>query len=52
MVPELSKVVTQGEGATLTKSCHVTLRSRGYVTNKKRYVSTFTRTMDPNLARW
>ena len=30
---------------------HVTLRYRGHVTNKKRYISTFTRSMDPKLAK-
>ena len=29
---------------------HVTLRYRGHVTNKKRYISTFTRAMDPKLS--
>ena len=29
---------------------HVTLQYRGHVTNKKRYISTFTRLMDPNVA--
>ena len=30
---------------------HVILRYRGHVTNKKRYISTFTRPMDPKLIR-
>ena len=30
---------------------HVTLRYCGHVTNKKRYISTFTRPMDPKLSR-
>ena len=30
---------------------HVTIWYRGYVTNQKRYVSTFTRPMDPKLSR-
>ena len=30
---------------------HVTLRYRSHVTNKKRYISTFTRSMDPKLTR-
>ena len=28
---------------------HVTLRCHGHVTNKERYISTFTRPMDPKL---
>ena len=30
---------------------HVTLRYRGHMTNKKRYISTFTRSMGPKLSR-
>ena len=30
---------------------HVTLWSRGHVTNKKRYISTFTRAIDPKLSK-
>ena len=30
---------------------HVTHRSRGHVTNQKRYISTFTRPTDPKLCR-
>ena len=40
----LSRVVTQNEETTPTKS-------RGHVTNKMRYVSTFTRPMDPKRSR-
>ena len=31
---------------------HVTHQSLGHVTNQKRYISTFTRPMNPNLAGW
>ena len=44
MAPKLSRVVTQDEGSTPTKS-------RGDVTNKKRYISTFSRAMAPKLSR-
>ena len=33
------------------RQSHVALRYRGQVTNKKRYISTFTRSMDPKLTR-
>ena len=44
MTPKLSRVVTQDEGTTSTKS-------RGHVANKKRYISTFKRPMAPKLSR-
>ena len=31
---------------------HVTLRYCGHVTNKKRFISTFTRPMNPKVNRW
>ena len=31
--------------------CHVTLRHRGHLANKKRYISTFIQCMDPKLSR-
>ena len=31
---------------------HMTLQNSGHVSNKERYISTFTRPMDPNLAGW
>ena len=30
---------------------HVTFQYRGHVTNEKRYISTFTRPMDPKISR-
>ena len=30
---------------------HVTLQYHGHVTNKKRYISTFTRPIDPKISR-
>ena len=42
--PKLSRVATQDEGTTTTKS-------RGHMTNKKRYISTFTRPMNLKLSQ-
>ena len=44
VAPTLNRMVTQDEGASPTKS-------RDHVTNKKRYISIFIRTMDPKLRR-
>ena len=43
--PKLSRVVSQDEGPN--PQCHETLRHRGHLTNKKRYISTFIQCMDP-----
>ena len=35
----------------LHPQCHVTLRQRGHLRNKKRYISTFIQCMNPKLSR-
>ena len=44
MAPKLIRVVTQDEGTTSTKS-------RDHMTNGKRYISAFTRPMDPKHSK-
>ena len=44
VAPTLNRMVTQDQDTSPTKS-------RDHVTNKKRYISIFIRTMDPKLRR-
>ena len=44
-----SRVVTKTRGPHLQS--HVAHRPCGHMTNKNRYISTFTRTMGPKLSR-
>ena len=49
MDPKLSRVVTKDERTPPTKPCDTLICA--HQTNKKRYISTFARPMEPKLSR-